>query len=47
MGTIEKSFGELQESVEKLGVQSREIGQITNIIRGIANQTPSRLERCH
>jgi len=39
MGTIEKSFGELQESVEKLGVQSREIGQITNIIRGIADQT--------
>lgn len=39
MKTIEASFSGLHESVEKLGVQSREIGQITDIIRGISDQT--------
>ena len=39
MKTIETSFGGLHASVEKLGIQSREIGQITDIIRGIADQT--------
>jgi len=39
MQTIETSFGGLHQSVEKLGVQSREIGQITDIIRGISDQT--------
>lgn len=39
MQAIEKSFDGLHKSVDKLGAQSRQIGQITDIIRGIADQT--------
>jgi len=39
MAAIEASFGGLHQSVEQLGTRSREIGQITDIIRGIAEQT--------
>lgn len=39
MKNIEISFESLHGSVEKLGVQSSEIGKITDIIRGISDQT--------
>ena len=39
MKSIETSFGTLHNSVEKLNSQSRQVGQITEIIRGISDQT--------
>ena len=39
MENIEHSFGELHQSVEKLSLQSTEIGKITDVIRGISDQT--------
>lgn len=39
MEKIETSFGGLHQSVEQLGVQSTEIGKITDLIRGISDQT--------
>ncbi len=39
MKNIEVSFGGLHQSVERLGVQSTEIGKITDLIRGISEQT--------
>ncbi|NMB00381.1 MAG: methyl-accepting chemotaxis protein [Firmicutes bacterium] len=39
MKNIETSFGGLYQSVEQLGIQSTEIGKITDLIRGISDQT--------
>ena len=39
MNSIETSFSGLHQNVAKLGEQSKEIGNITEIIRGISDQT--------
>ena len=39
MKSIEESFAQLHKSVEQLSIQSKEIGKITDLIRGISEQT--------
>lgn len=39
MKSIEESFAQLHKSVEQLNIQSKEIGKITDLIRGISEQT--------